>query len=146
MKREVLNKNRIKKKNVSLRIVGLILMLAFISFFTYHLILSVDVANNKLKWVEIAQEEVNELRLENLKLILEKSEIVSIDYLEKEARDRLRYSGEGEVLFVIPAEVLNSEQIEEELRLAKGLPKKVEYTDTKEILDVWIDFLFVSGV
>jgi cell division protein FtsB len=45
--------------------------------------------------LEIAQEDVEELRMKNLELVLEKSEIVSMEYIEKEARDKLRYSGEG---------------------------------------------------
>ena len=146
MKRDKWEGEKIKERKKIFKILGIFSMLAFVVFVGYHLFLTLNLTNEKLRILEIAQEDIAQLRIQNLELVLEKGEIVSIEYIEKEARDKLRYSQEDEVLFVIPEELLESEWIEQELEAAKGLQKKEEEKDTEEIIKIWLDFLFVNGV
>lgn len=135
------------KERANLKKISLIfLMLSFTAFMAYHLFLAVNIANEKLQILQVAQKDVAELRIRNLQLVLEKGEVVSMEYIEKEARDKLRYSAEGEVLFVIPEDLVNSEWIEQELELAKGRSKQDEEKSPEEIFQIWIDFLFSNGV
>lgn len=142
-----MKRNNTKGKNIERnanikKIFTIFLMMSFISFISYHLFLTIQIANEKLQILEIAEEDVAELRIQNLELVLEKSEIVSMEYIEKEARDKLRYSKEGEVLFVIPDELLNSTWLTEELKTAKGDSKHKEEKTPEEIFEIWIRFLF----
>ncbi len=145
---KVSNFYRVKKQkeNKLLKIAIIFAMLGLIAFLSYNLFRSLDITSEKLRILEIAQEDVGQLRMENLKLVLEKSEIVSIEYIEKEARDKLRFSKDDEVLFVIPDELLESPLIEEELALARGSSIDDGEKDTQEIFNIWLDFLFVSGI
>ncbi len=128
------------------KILSISLMLFFVAFMSYHLFLAVNIASERLQVLEIAQTDVEELRIRNLELILEKSEVVSDEYIEKEARDKLRYSAEDEILFVIPEDVLNSEWLSQELDKAKGLSEKDEDKTPEEIFQIWLDFLFLNNV
>ena len=146
MKRDKWEGKKIKERKNFLKILGIFLMFASVVFIGYHFFLTLNLTNEKLRIMEVAQEDVAQLRIENLELVLEKSEIVSMDYIEKEARDKLRYSQEDEVLFVIPDELLESEWIEQELEDAKGFQRKEESKDPEEIIKIWLEFLFVNGV
>jgi cell division protein FtsB len=139
-------RGKIKDRGNLKKIATIFLMLSFIAFIGYHLFLAVNIANEKLHILEIAQEDVGKLRIQNLELVLEKGEVVSMEYIEKEARDKLRYSSEDEVLFVIPEDLLNSEWIEQELDTAKGSPAGDEERTPEEIFQIWLNFLFSSGV
>lgn len=125
-----------------MKIFSVFLMLTFISFIGYHLFLAVNIANEKLHILEVAHKDVEELRIRNLELVLEKMEIVSMEYIEKEARDKLRYSKEGETLFVIPEELLSSEWVQKEYEVAKGPTDGVEEKTPEEIFQIWLNFLF----
>jgi cell division protein FtsB len=140
------NQRKIQKENRFLKTMIVFALVLSIVFLSYHFFRTLNITNEKLKILEIAQEDVAQLRMENLKLVLEKSEIVSIDYIEKEARDKLRYSKDDEILFVIPDELLESSFIQEELALARGFLNEEEDMDTQEVFQVWFDFLFVSGI
>lgn len=135
-----------KEKITFQKILSISLMLFFVAFMSYHLFLAVNIASERLQVLEIAQTDVEELRIRNLELILEKSEVVSDEYIEKEARDKLRYSAEDEILFVIPEDVLNSEWLSQELDKAKGLSEKDEDKTPEEIFQIWLDFLFLNNV
>ncbi len=139
-------RRKIKEKTNLKKILLVFLMLSFIAFMAYHLFLAINIANEKLQILKVAQTDVAELRIRNLELVLEKGEVVSMEYIEKEARDKLRYSGEEETLFVIPEELLNSEWIEQELELAKGSSTQDEEKGPEEIFQIWMNFLFSSGV
>ncbi len=146
MRRDEWEKAKNERKKKLVKLTAIFLMLLSVVFISFHLFLALNIANEKLKILEVAQEDVANLRLQNLELVLEKSEIVSMGYIEKEARDKLKYSGEGEVLFVILDELLESEWVENELNLAKGLQIKEEERNAKEIFEIWSDFLFFEGV
>ena len=139
-------RRKFKEKTNLKKMLFIFLMLSFIAFMAYHLFLAINIANEKLQILEIAQRDVAELRIRNLELVLEKGEVVSMEYIEKEARDKLRYSGEDEVLFVIPEDLINSEWVEQELALAKGSPTQDDDKSPEEIFQIWMDFLFSEGV
>ncbi len=135
-------REKFKENIVFKKLIFILLMLSLVSFVTYHLFLAINIANEKLQILEIAKEDVAELRIRNLELILEKSEVVSMEYIEKEARDKLRYTSEGDTVFVIPEELLNSDFVEEELEVARGSSKNEGDKTPEEVFQIWFDFLF----
>ncbi len=146
MRERAFNRRKEKEKNPFLKVLAIFFMISFTAFLAYHVFLALNIRDEKLTILKVAEQDVENLRIQNLELVLEKAEIVSVDYIEKEARDKLRYSAEGEVLFVIPEELLESDWVEEELALAKGATGSQEEKNTQEIIKVWFDFLFVNGV
>ncbi len=139
-------KNRRVQKPKLFKVLGIFAMLAFVAFISYHLFLAVNIANEKLQILEVAQKDVAELRIQNLDLVLEKRDIVSMEYIEKEARDKLRYSREEEVLFVIPKSLLESEWVEQKLNEASGFEDDFEEKKPDEIFEIWKNFLIFEGV
>lgn len=137
-------RKKIKGNKNFIKILSILAMLSFMTFIGYHIFLAINITNEKLKILEIAQEDVAELRIQNLELVLQKSEIVSMDYIEKEARDKLRYSKEDETLFVIPQELLESEWVENQLNSAMDFSKDEDEKTPEQILDIWVKFLFSS--
>jgi len=98
---------------------------------------SVKQMGQKISLLKQAEQEVRELRLENLELSINVNEAGSLENLEKEARDRLNYGDENELVFVIDDELieLGKEKIEEILN-----PE--EEGSHIDIVAQWIDFLF----
>lgn len=115
------------------------LVLSFFLF--YNIFRSIQITGAKLEILNRAEKEVDSLRVENIRLILEKDTVQSPDYIETEARNRLNYSKDGEILFIIPDSVL--ELAKEELEvIISGEKGGVE---EKEIWKQWYDF-FLFGV
>lgn len=115
------------------------LVLSFFLF--YNIFRSIQITGAKLEILNRAEKEVDSLRVENIRLILEKDTVQSPDYIETEARNRLNYSKDGEILFIIPDSVL--ELAKEELEvIISGEKGEVE---EKEIWKQWCDF-FLFGV
>jgi cell division protein FtsB len=81
---------------ISLLFVGLSAVLVINS------VKSVVSAYRRMLLLDQAKQEVGELRVQNLELKQEKEKILSEDYVEKEARDRLYYVKDGEVMVVLP--------------------------------------------
>jgi cell division protein FtsB len=90
----------------------------------------------KISLLKQAEQEVSELRLENLELSLEIEEAGSIDRLEQEARDRLNYGQKGEVVFVIGDELVEVGK----QRIQKILNPEPEIEEV-DVLAEWIDFI-----
>lgn len=90
----------------------------------------------KISLLKQAEQEVRELRLENLELSLEVEEAGSIARLEKEARDRLNYGQEGEVAFVI-----DDELIEVGKQRVQAILAPQQEVEEVEVLGEWIDFI-----
>jgi cell division protein FtsB len=90
----------------------------------------------KLSLLKQAEQEVTDLRLDNLELSLQLEEAGTIDNLEKEARDRLNYGEEGEVLFVIDDELVEVGK----RRVDEILNPKQETEDVK-VLAQWVEFI-----
>jgi cell division protein FtsB len=59
-------------------------------------------AYHRILLLDQAKQEVGELRVRNLELLQRKEEILSEEYVEKEARDRLYYVKDGEIMVVLP--------------------------------------------
>jgi cell division protein FtsB len=98
---------------------------------------SIKQMGQKISLLKQAEQEVRELRLENLELSLEVDDAGSLENLEKEARDRLNYGDEGEIAFVIDDELI---EVGKE-RVEKILNPKEEIEDI-DIFAQWADFLF----
>lgn len=105
-------------------------------FLFYSIYNSVIITYQKIEISKHAREEVDKLRLENLKLALSLESMSSQEYIEVQARDRLNFSGSDEYIFVIPDSTLKSAQ--EQIEVFFSEPK--EKTDTP-VYEVWIDFL-----
>ena len=63
---------------------------------------SVSTANQRNQLLEQAESEVRDLRLRNLELLQELDYVTSSSYVEEEARNRLLYTKDDEVLVVLP--------------------------------------------
>ena len=105
-------------------------------FLFYSIYNSVVITYQKIEISKHAREEVDKLRLENLKLALSLESMSSQEYIEVQARDRLNFSGSDEYIFVIPDSTLKSAQ--EQIQVFFSEPE--EKTDT-QVYEVWIDFL-----
>ena len=90
----------------------------------------------KLSLLKQAEQDVTELRLENLELSLQIEEAGTIDSLEKEARDRLNYGQEGEVLFVI-----DDDLVEIGKRRVNDILNPKKETEEVEVLAQWVEFI-----
>ncbi|GEM_PF-3184477 len=139
------NQARQKKKDV-LKALGILVFLVLIFFMVGSLYQNVLIMHEKLSILDKVQREVDELRMHNLDLILKQTEVVSYDYIEKAARDKLGYSDDDEILFIIPDELLESDEVEKELTIAKGEDLDDDYYKPEEIFEEWVDFLFFEGV
>jgi cell division protein FtsB len=90
----------------------------------------------KLSLLKQAEKEVEELRLENLRLSLKIEEAGSIENLEREARDRLNYGQEDEIVFVIDEQLIELGKQEVQAILH---PQSAE-TEVN-VLAQWLDFI-----
>ncbi len=85
--------------------IGFILISAFL---LYNVVHSVDITMQKVKILENARAEVETLRVTNLKLATQLQNMQSPEYIEVEARDRLNFSGNKDLVFVIPDGLLTT--------------------------------------
>jgi len=115
-------------------------LLAISVFLLYNVGHSISITVQKLDILQRAKREVDELRLKNLELALLLDNIQGVEYLEIQARDRLKFSGEGEYVFVIPEEVLDDTQED----LEKILNVK-ENSKERKVSEIWVNF-FTKGV
>ena len=97
---------------------------------------SVKQMGQKISLLKQAEQEVRELRLENLELSISVQEASSLENLEKEARDRLNYGKENELVFVIDDDLI---ELGEE-RVYEILNPQEEDMDI-DIVAQWRDFL-----
>jgi cell division protein FtsB len=121
-------------------------MLGIVAFLGFTIVNSLNTTYQKMNILEIAQKDVEELRIKNLELILEKEKVQSDEYLEAEARNKLKYSKDGEVAYVIPEEILNSDIISQQLVEAKGKKSDDDIRSSKDLVEIWYNFLFVAGL
>ena len=71
---------------------------------------SISTANQRNQLLGQAEEEVRDLRLRNLELLQELDYVTGSSYVEEEARNRLLYTKNDEVLVVLPQ---TSEEVDE---------------------------------
>jgi cell division protein FtsB len=120
--------------------VGSILFLILSGILIYNIVKSIVITSEKLEILNQAEQEVSELRLENLELIVSTEYMTSDEYLETEARNRLNLSKKGETAFVIPEEMLERGKI-----LVENILKDEEGTGRAENWKIWRDF-FIVGI
>lgn len=139
-KKDFINNEEEKSKNPINSFIGnsfvKIVLIGVSLFLFYSIYNSVVITYQKIEISKHAREEVDKLRLENLKLALSLESMSSQEYIEVQARDRLNFSGSDEYIFVIPDSTLKSAQ--EQIEVFFSEPK--EKTDTP-VYEVWIDFL-----
>ncbi len=108
----------------------------------YSVYNSAMITIQKLDILKKAQQEVQDLRLTNLHLSISIKDMSTDRYLEKEARDRLNFGGKGEVIFVIPDNVLDIAQ-KEVKRLTEE--KEEDIYEEGSNMHKWVEFV-VRGV
>ena len=99
---------------------------------------SVNITFQKLDILKKAEKEVEDLRIQNLYLSISMKDMSTGKYLEKEARDRLNFGNTGEIVFVIPDNVMNQadKDVEEILRSNDKSILEPDFT-----LSLWMDFI-----
>jgi cell division protein FtsB len=133
-------KNRSRSSSIFNNVITRVLLLVISVSLLYNVVHSISITIQKLDILQRARLEVDNLRLKNLELALLLDSIQGTEYLEIQARDRLKLAGEEEYIFIIPGGVL--EEVESEL--TNLLEQEQEKRD-KEVYEVWRDFL-VKGV
>jgi cell division protein FtsB len=119
--------------------IGQIVLLAVSVLMLLSVYRSFNQMAQKISLLKQAEQEVRELRLENLELSLEIEDAGSIESLEKEARDRLNYGQENEVVFVIEDELVE-----------KGKEKVHAILNPEEdiikvgVFNEWVDFVLTG--
>ena len=117
------------------------LMLLFLSgLLIYNVVKSIVITSEKLEILNQAENEVSDLRLNNLELLVLTEYMTSDEYLETEARNRLNLSKKGEVAFVIPEQIL-----EKNISDVESILNSDEETSNTGNCKVWYDF-FNTGI
>ncbi len=119
---------------------ALAIVAAFVTIFMiYNISRSVMQASTKLEIIKYAQQEVQDLRLENIKLVMEKEKMKKDDFVELEARDRLNYTRDGETIYIFSDEI--------KMRMAENEVEKPISEDCDQlcVIDSWISFV-VDGL
>lgn len=110
-------------------------------FLVYNGIRSLQIANEKRNILKNAEVEVTSLRLKNISLLLEENKIETDDYTEIDIRNRLNYSKNGEVVFVISDQAYDLANIE----VNRILSTKENKEEKKSAWEEWKE-LFTEGV
>ncbi len=119
-----------------------VVVLVVVGVILYSVYNSAMITIQKLNILKRAEQEVQDLRLTNLHLSISIKDMSTDRYLEKEARDRLNFGGEGEVIFVIPENSLNIAQTQ----VRKLTEEKEESVyDEGSNLYKWVEFV-IQGV
>ena len=118
------------------------LLIGISIFITISVYNSAKITIQKLEILRQAEKEVEELRIQNLYLSLGIKDMSTDRYLEKEARERLNFGDTGEIVFVIPENVLEQAQIQ-----VSEITNEKESYEPGEMLNLenWVNFL-ESGI
>lgn len=132
------SKNNLRRQNKSnIFTVIMQLVLIFISgLMVYNIVRTLDQAAKKNQILIEAEKQVEELRIENIKLVLKSNNVTTDDFVELQARNRLNYSRDGEVQYVIPDSLL-----EEYGNRYNELMYEKEADQDLNNLELWFDFL-----
>lgn len=109
-------------------------------FLFYNIYHSVTITAQKLEISRNARKEVNDLRMENLKMSMELEEMKSSEYLEIQARDRLDLSASDEYVFIIDPVLLKDAE-----SVISSYINDSEQRETRQVYQVWMDF-FEDGI
>ncbi len=116
--------------------VGKIVLLGISVLMLLSVYRSITQMGQKISLLKQAEYEVEELRVENLELSLHFEDANDIEYLEKEARDRLNYGKENEIVFVIK---------EEQLEYGKEKVQAILYPENTvedvNVFNEWVEFV-----
>ncbi|KUK76673.1 MAG: transmembrane(s)protein [candidate division WS6 bacterium 34_10] len=115
---------------------GQIVLLIISALMILSVYRSVKQMSQKISLLRQAEQEVRELRLKNLELSLRIENAGSIESLEKEARDRLNYGKENEIVFVIDDDLI---EVGKEKVQAILYPE--EDIVEEDVFDEWVDFI-----
>jgi cell division protein FtsB len=115
---------------------GQIVLLIISALMMLSVYRSVKQMSQKISLLRQAEQEVRELRLKNLELSLRIENAGSIESLEKEARDRLNYGKENEIVFVIDDDLI---EVGKEKVQAILYPE--EDIVEEDVFDEWVDFI-----
>ncbi|MFA5622683.1 MAG: septum formation initiator family protein [Candidatus Dojkabacteria bacterium] len=114
------------------------LLIGISIFITITVYNSAKITVQKLEILKQAEREVQELRIQNLYLSLGIKDMSTDRYLEKEARERLNFGDTGEILFVIPENVLEQAHIQVlEITEEKGTYEPGQRVNIED----WVSFL-----
>jgi len=134
------SKRKAKESNWVNRIldsgIGQIVLLIISALLILSVYRSVKQMSQKISLLRQAEQEVRNLRIENLELSLRIENAGSIESLEKEARDRLNYGKENEIVFVIDEDLI---EVGKEKVQAILYPE--EEIVEEDVLDDWVDFI-----
>lgn len=126
------------------------LSIFIIAIMTYNIWRSISQTTNKLEIIDYAEIEVQNLRLQNIDLVMEKEKMKKDDFVELEARDRLNYARDEETICVFSEGINN--RIEGEYYVNSVLDKGVvlgekfpENCDQICVLKEWALF-FIEGM
>jgi cell division protein FtsB len=141
------NKKRKKRGNTSFKYIVLFVFAFFSAFLVVQSIRSVSLTSQKLEVFDLANSEVDELRLRNLELIIEKELVIGDRYVEVQARDRLNYAKDGETLFVISEFMLEDPVLEEYVESFRGyeIGRNPSELNPESVYQTWLDFV-LGGV
>lgn len=129
-----------KKEPVN-KIISILINVGFVAmsvFLIFNSARAFQITNVKLAILKQAQQEVTDLRIENIKLLLQKDRIETDDYVETDIRNRLNYSKSNEIVFVISE--LAMQEADREVERILTPPKIVE--QPKETWEIWYEFFF----
>ena len=116
--------------------IGQIVLLIISALMILSVVRSFRQMSQKVSLLRQAEQEVRDLRLENLELSLKIENAGSIESLEKEARDRLNYGQENEIVFVIDDDLI---EVGKEKVQAILYPQEDVVED--DVFDEWVDFV-----
>ncbi len=128
-----------KGVNIFLQIMFVLLSV----FMFYNIGRSLYQTNQKFTVLKRAENEVDELREDNIELVIGLDDVNSDEFIEAEVRDRLNYGRDGEVQLIIEEDLVD--------RTLKYLnEKEIGFDDAKEysrneIFNIWIEF-FLKGM
>lgn len=132
---------RISKRRAIYGAVINLMMIALIAVALYNIGRSINQTSQKLEVYEQAVKEVDQLRLENLELVLKSEMVRSDSYIETQARDRLKYAREGEVAYVIDPQALDDPALDRYIKsFSPGYEEEVMVA-SQDNWQVWLDFL-----
>ncbi len=119
-----------------------IVTISLSALFLYAVTNSIILMVKKIDFLKEAEGEVQNLRLQNLHLSVGIMDMSTDKYLEKEARDRLNFGGEGEVVFVIPKSTLElaTKQLDQIIN-----PATVSVYERESNIYEWVDFV-ITGI
>ena len=119
--------------------IGKITLLGFSILMILSVYRSFKQMGQKISLLKQAEQEVRQLRLENLNLSLKVEQAGSIDTLEKEARDRLNYGKEGELIFVVEEDL-----VEIGKQRVQAILYPQEQKEETNVFNEWVDFIITG--